>query len=249
VTRKALGGLPLVAHRPAFYARTGSLRGDLVALLHPPYTAWHLSYVVYGAVLAPDVDLIRLAGTLLAFFVGTGIAAHALDEWHSRPLRTSLSDGVLIALAAAGLAVSLALGVAGAVAISAWTLAWASASILLVLAYALEWDRRVHSDLGFALAWGGFPVLVGYWAQTEALSAAAFLVALAATLLSLVQRALSNPARYTRRRALDAEVVLVRYEGDEVWRRERLLATWELPLKLLAAAIVVLALGLLLARL
>jgi hypothetical protein len=248
VTRKALGGLPLAVHRPAFYARTGSLRGDLLALLHPPYTAWHLSYVVYGAVLPPDVDLIRLAGALLAFFAGTGIAAHALDEWHSRPLRTSLSDGVLIALAAAGLAVSLALGVAGAVAISAWTLAWAGAGILLVLAYALEWDRRVHSDLGFALAWGGFPVLVGYWAQTESLSAAALTVALAATLLSLVQRALSTAARYTRRRALDAEVVLVRYEGDEVWPRERLLATWERPLKLLAAGTVVLALGLLLAR-
>jgi hypothetical protein len=77
--------------RPAFYARTGHPLGDLLALLHPPYTAWHISYVVYGASVAAEVDLLRLAGTMAAFFFGTGIAAHSLDEWHSRPLKTKLS--------------------------------------------------------------------------------------------------------------------------------------------------------------
>jgi hypothetical protein len=245
VSRKALIGGPVAVQRPAFYAHTGTLRGDLVALLHVPYTAWHLSYVVLGAALAPEVDLVRLGGTVAAFFAGTGIAAHALDEWHSRPLRTSLSDGALLGLGLAGMAVSLALGVAGAVVVSPWTLAWAAVGVLLVLAYALEWDRRVHSDVGFALAWGAFPVLAGYWAQSEALSTAVLVVALAAMLASLVQRALSTPARYARRRALDAEVTFARYEGDEVWPRDRLLASWERPLKLLAAAHVVLALGLL----
>jgi hypothetical protein len=249
VSRKAVIGLPRQLHRPAFYARTGTPRRDLLALLHTPYTVWHLSYVVFGAALAPEVDLVRLAGTLAAFFFGTGIAAHALDEWHSRPLRTALSDGALVALATLGLGAALFVAILGALVVSPWTLVWAAAGVVLVLAYALEWDRRVHSDLGFALAWGAFPVLVGYWAQTEDLSIAALLVANAATLLSLAQRALSTPARHTRRRALGAEVRLARYEGDEVWSREQLLATWEGPLKLLAATTVVLALGLLLARL
>ena len=41
--------------RPAFYAlRPGGWR-DYVTLLHPPYTAWHLSYVVVGGCLAPSV--------------------------------------------------------------------------------------------------------------------------------------------------------------------------------------------------
>ena len=52
---------------PAFYAhRSGGLR-DYVNLLHPPYTAWHLSFVVVGGCLAPVVSWPRLAWTVLAF--------------------------------------------------------------------------------------------------------------------------------------------------------------------------------------
>jgi len=52
----------------------------LVTLLHPPYTAWHLSYVVIGAALAPRVLVSNLIATVLAFFLAVGLAAHALDE-------------------------------------------------------------------------------------------------------------------------------------------------------------------------
>jgi hypothetical protein len=104
--------------QPAFYAHTGNLGGDLIAVLHLPYTAWHLSHVIYGAALAPDLDRVRLAGTLAAFLFGTGVAAHALDEWQSRPLRTGLSDRVLLGLGVCGVAAGLAIGVAGAFVIS-----------------------------------------------------------------------------------------------------------------------------------
>ncbi len=67
--------------RPAFYAaRPGGWR-DWWTLLHPPYTAWHLAYVVIGASLAPTVRVSRLVGTLLAFFLAVGIAAHALTSY------------------------------------------------------------------------------------------------------------------------------------------------------------------------
>lgn len=75
--------------------------------------------------------------------------------------------------------------------------------IVLVQMAAVEWHRLMPTDLTFGLAWGGFPVLVGYWSQTEQIGVAALLMALAATLLSLAQRALSKPARYVRRNALD----------------------------------------------
>jgi hypothetical protein len=231
-------GVETAKTQPAFYTRTGSTAGDLLALLHLPYTAWHLSYVVYGACLAAELDGVRLAGTLAAFFFGTGIAAHALDEWFSRPMGTRLGDRVLLGLGVGGLAAGAALAVA-----------WAAAGIFLVMAYSLEWHRLLHSDLTFALAWGAFPVLAGYWAQTEQLGAAALLVAFAATLISLAQRALSRPARYLRRNASDAWTVIEVSGSDERWTRERLLATWEWPLKLLAAAVVVLAAGLVVMRL
>jgi hypothetical protein len=68
--------------RPSWYAlETGGWR-DYVTLLHPPYTLWHLSYVVIGAALAPPWYPGRLGATLVAFFLAVGIGAHALDELH-----------------------------------------------------------------------------------------------------------------------------------------------------------------------
>ena len=101
------------AVRPAYYAaRSGGWR-DWWTLLHPPYTAWHLAYVVIGAALAPRVGLTALIATLIAFFLAVGLAAHALDELNGRPLRTQISAPVLIAVTVTGLAGAVALGVAG----------------------------------------------------------------------------------------------------------------------------------------
>ena len=85
-----------------------------------------------------------------------------------------------------------------------------AAGVLLAAAYALEWSHWVHSTAGFAVAWGAFPVLVGYWAQTESLSPAVVVVAAAATALSMSQRVLSKPARHVRRVAADATADAVR---------------------------------------
>src|SRR5262249_18952466 len=71
---------------PGFYASrpdvVGHRRvlGDWWTILHPPYTAWHLSYVVLGAALAPVVDGGVLFATVVAFFAAVGVSAHALDE-------------------------------------------------------------------------------------------------------------------------------------------------------------------------
>ena len=77
--------MPEPERRPAFYAAGAGGWRDWWTILHPPYTAWHLSYVVIGASLAPHVDAGRLLATLLAFFLAVGIAAHLLDELHGRP--------------------------------------------------------------------------------------------------------------------------------------------------------------------
>jgi len=85
--------------RPAFYAlERGSWR-DYVTLLHPPYTAWHLSYVVIGGCLAPSVAWGRLGAAVAAFGLAVGIGAHALDELRGRPLQTTIPDAVLVGLA------------------------------------------------------------------------------------------------------------------------------------------------------
>ena len=95
--RLSLGGGIVVwgtaSVRPAFYAlRPGGWR-DYLNLLHPPYTAWHLSYVVVGGCLAPSVPWGRLGLTVLAFALAMGVGAHALDELNGRPLATAIPRG------------------------------------------------------------------------------------------------------------------------------------------------------------
>ena len=228
-------------HRPAFYAPTGSRSGDFVSLLHVPYTLWHLSYVPIGAALSPVVDWRILTGTLLAFAIGLGIGAHALDELKSRPLKTGFSDSALRVMGFGAMAVSIAIAVVGAIEVSPWVIAWAAAGVLLAVGYAFEWPI-LHTDIGFAISWGAFPAVVGYWAQTGAVSISIAVVATAAAMLSLAQRALSTPARFVRRQTGESVVI---FDADRQWARAELLATWETPLRLLTWTTVAIAIGLL----
>ena len=236
--------------RPAFYALgLGSWR-DYVTLLHPPYTLWHLSYVVLGAALAPTIRYDRLAATLLAFFLATGIAAHALDELNGRPLGTRIPSSVLIMLTAIALAGAVALGLLGSVLASPWLLAFVAFGTFIVLAYNLELlGGRFHSDLWFALAWGVFPLLTAYWASAERLEPAAAAGAAAALVLSLAQRTLSSRVRTIRRRVRDIEGRIAYADGttEEIGRRWALAAD-EPALMLMAAAVVSVAVAVLLAR-
>jgi hypothetical protein len=203
--------------RAAFYALAPGGWRDYWTLLHPPYTVWHLSYVVIGAVMVPHVDERRLAATMLAFFLGVGLAAHALDELHGRPLATRVAQRSLVAIAFAGVAGSVGLGVLGAAVVSWWLLAFVGFGAAILVAYNLEWaDGRFHSDAWFALAWGGFPVLTSYFAQTGAITLPVVLIGAACVLLSLGQRWLSTPARLLRRRAIRCEGRLILDDGTEI---------------------------------
>jgi hypothetical protein len=186
--------------RPAFYAlRPGGWR-DYVTLLHPPYTAWHLSYVAVGAALAPRFHLDRLLWALAAFALAMGVAAHALDELNGRPLRTRISGRMLVVLAAVSLAGALAIGVGAAVAWGYGLLVFVVAGAFLVPAYNLElFGGRFHTDWWFALAWGGFAALTGFFVEAQSIRIEGVLAAAYATAFSLAQRRLSTPVRHARR--------------------------------------------------
>jgi hypothetical protein len=240
-----------LAARPAFYAlRPGGWR-DAITLLHPPYTAWHLSYVALGTAAVPGVihdD--RLAAALGAFFLAVGIGAHALDELNGRPLRTRLSRGVLIALGAGGVLGGVAIGVVGIVVVSPLLIPLVVAGGLIAPAYNLELARgRFHSDFWFALAWGAFPAFTGYFVQTLNVRAEGVAVAAACFLLSLAQRRLSTPVRELRRRTVDVSGEQRLADGTVVpLDAARVAAPLEGALSALWLALVVLAVGLLVAR-
>jgi hypothetical protein len=237
--------------RPAFYALRGGGWRDLVTLLHPPYTAWHLSYVALGAAAAPHLYANRLAATLGAFLLAVGVSAHALDELVDRPLRTSLSRRTLIILAVAGLGGAVAIGVAGVITISALLAPLVVAGAFLVLAYNLELaGGRFHSDLWFAIAWGAFPAFTGYFANALTVRPAGVLVSLACFFLSVAQRRLSTPARTLRRHTATVSGAQRLTDGREVQLTSEGLATpLEGALSALWVALVLLAAGLVAIRL
>jgi hypothetical protein len=236
--------------RPAYYAvRSGGWR-DWWTLLHPPYTAWHLSYVVIGAALAPQVKLVPLAAAVLAFFLAVGVAAHALDELHDRPLQTQIPSIALLSAAIIGLIGAFGIGIAGIAHVGWAVLPFLIAGPLLVIAYNAElFGGIVHTDVGFAAAWGAFPVLTGYVAETGRLAIAPVLAAAAALALSLAQRRLSTPARTLRRRVVQVTGSVTLADGEvTILDGQRLLAPLEQALRAMSWSIVLLAAALTVAR-
>jgi hypothetical protein len=237
--------------RPAFYALPPGGWRDWWTLLHPPYTLWHLSYVALGAATAAEVDLYLLGMSLLGFFLGVGLAAHALDELRGRPLGTSIPDLMLQGLAIASLAGAAAVGIVGIVQVTPWLAVFIAVGAFLVVAYNLELFGGVfHSDLWFALAWGGFPALTGAFAQGGRLRPAAVLVAGACVAVSAAQRVLSTPVRRLRRRVATVEGTITLRDGTkEPMGAEVIKSAPEAALKLLSLAMPVLATAFVISRL
>src|SRR6266849_6335686 len=236
---------------PAYYARHArGWRRDVWALLHPPYTAWHLSYVLIGASLAPVLSTTRLLATLVAFFLAVGVSAHVLDELRGRPLGTEIPAGALWTAGILGLVGAVGLGFVGVAMVGPGLLPFIAAGVLFVFAYNLELlGGRLHGDFWFALSWGAFPVLTAYFAQTGKLSLGAVAAAGAGYALSFGQRALSTPARLVRRRTKSVSGTMTMTDGSQTnVDVGTLLQPLELALRAFSWGVVLLGLGLVAAK-
>ena len=239
---------------PAYYARPVFVRNTRArewwTLAHPPYTLCHLSFVVVGACLEKPVSASRLLDTLVAFFLAVGVSAHALDELHGRPLRTTIPTWQLVAAAVIGLVGSCALGVYGMTHVS-WSLAYfILVGVVLAIGYNLEIAHGLlHNDVVFALGWGAFPLLTGFFAQHVSLNPEALLASLYAAFIALAQRRLSTPARMLKRTTNEVEGSITMHDGRRtILTRAQLLAPLERALSYLCWASVLLASALALAR-
>ena len=237
--------------RPACYAlRPGGWR-DLVTVLHPPYTAWNLANVAIGAALAPHLYPGRLLAALAAFFLAVGVCAHVLDELHGRPMGTSISSRTLIGLAVVSLTGAAVIGAVEAVTISLTLIPFVVAGVFIVLAYNLEWfGGRFHTTFWLAVSWGAFPVLASYWINALEIRPSALLAAGGCAMLLVAQRTLSTPVRQLRRRTVSLTGEQTLADGSTVPLDAALLAApMERALQACAVAMVLLATGLVLARL
>ena len=146
--------------------------------------------------------------------------------------------------------VACGLGLVGVATVGPGLIPFIAIGPLLVLGYNLElFGGWIHTDLGFAAAWGGFPVLVGYFVQAGRVDLTAALAAVAALAFSLAQRALSTPARTIRRRVAHIDGSIALNDGDvQVLSEPILLKPLERALSSLSWAMVALALALVAAR-
>jgi hypothetical protein len=213
-----------VRHEPRlnewFVPRWGPARvRTAIGLLFLPYTGIVLSYTVIGGMLAPTVAWDRVGALLIIYFLGLGIAAHALDALGSRGIKPwgDVFTRRQLWVAAAG---SLILAYAIAGHYSYWYVPWLAALAVVegffVFAYNLEWwNGRFHTDGWFAVSWGALPVLAGYVMQANALSLAALIVAAAMAAFSVVEITASRAYKVIKRmpnRSQDDDALVARYE-------------------------------------
>ncbi len=183
------------APRPAFYALSPGGWRDLVTILHPPYTAWHLSYVAIGAALAPTFVLWRLGAALGAFFLALGVALPCAGRaGRAAAGNTAVPHGRWSGWRSLAWGVRVAIGIVGAVIVSWWLIPLVVLGAFLALAYNLElWGGRFHTDLWFAVAWGGFPAFTGWFVEALNVRIEGVLVALACCLIERCPAQALNP--------------------------------------------------------
>jgi xanthine/uracil permease len=204
-----------------FVPRWGPTRLRVViGLLFLPYTGMVLSYTVIGGMLAPSVAWDRVGALLVIYFLGLGIAAHALDALGSRgpkPWGEVFSRRSLWIVAAVALVIAYTIAGYYSVRYVPWLAVIALLEGFFVFAYNLEWwSGRFHTDGWFALSWGALPVLAGYVMQTNALSLAALIVAGAMAALSVVEITASRPYKTLKRMPNRSEAdaaLAARYEN------------------------------------
>ncbi len=203
-----------------FVPRRGPTRLRVaIGLLFLPYTGMVLSYTVIGGILAPSVAWDRVGALMAIYFLGLGIAAHALDALGSRGLKPwgAVFSRRQLGVAAAGSLIP-AYAIAGHY--SYWYAPWLALLAVVegffVFAYNLEWwNGRFHTDAWFAVSWGALPVLAGYVMQTNSVSLAALIVAAAMAALSVGEITASRAYKTIKRmpnRSQDDEALALRYE-------------------------------------
>ena len=242
----------------AWYARGGSKLREFYTIMHLPYTSMVLSYVLIGAAVSPTIHPNRVVLTLLAYFLGLGLSAHALNELHLSHWTKALGKRELAALFALPLGAAVVIGVYGMLELFA-----ASGSIVTPLAllaliiletfflFAYNTDAfsgRFHSDIWFAFSWAALPTLISYYVNALTVTSEAVFVALAMAATASIEINLSRWCKDFRRRSSLTEMRFT--DGTrQSMNTHQLLARPEKSLELIVLAVDLLAIGLIVHKL
>jgi len=243
----------------AWYAISGGKARELFTILHLPYTSMVLSYVLIGAALSPVIHYDRLVLTLLAYFLGLGLSAHALNELHARHWGKTLSKfelGLLFAIPLIGALLIGGYGMyllydggSGGLIVPLTLLAFIITETFFVFAYNLDiLNGKFHSDLSFAVSWGALPAVTSFFANALTITPAAIMIASASAATAGIEINLSRWCKDFRRRNALRELT---FEDSTSVRMTtaQLIANPERALKLIVVAVDLVAASLIILRL
>lgn len=191
-----------------------------VGLLFLPYTGMVLSFTVIGSMVAEKIHWDRVGAIVLIYFLGLGIAAHALDALGSKqakPWGEVLTRTQLWCIATISLAAAYLIAIYYIILYVPWLWVVALLEGFFVFAYNLEWfGGKFHTDNWFAFSWGFLPVLAGYIIQTNRISPEALILGLSMALFSFIEIKSSRPYKDLTRHSLDLsneeKIQMERYE-------------------------------------
>ena len=213
----------------------------VMGLLFLPYTGMVLSFVVMGSMLADPIYGDRILAIVVIYFLGLGVAAHALDALGSRsakPWGSVLTKRQLWLTAILSLAVAYLMAIYFMVRYVPLLWFVAIGEGFFVFAYNLEWFKGwFHTDEWFAFSWGFLPVLAGYIMQTNKISVAALALGASMALFSIVEIKASRPYKELKQRFSLLE------EAEK-----SLMARYEAILKSISLGVILLGAGLLIWR-
>jgi hypothetical protein len=189
--------------KPVWYAGPDSRWGELWTMLHPPYTAMVLSFVVVGAVIVPGWSGWVLSATLAAYFLGLGVGAHFLDQipgMGSSYVR-HWPSWALWAGGLSGVAAAVGIGVVGAILVLGPTfLLFVVVQGVAALGYPLAplFRGALHRESVFAISWGSLPFLTSFYAQARTITLLSIVLACAFAGLAVAEIRLSRISRARR---------------------------------------------------
>lgn len=184
-----------------FYQLEGSKLKEFITILHIPYTLMCLSFLTIGFGISGISNWNTYWITILAYFLGLGIAAHSFDQLKNMGsiYVKLLSDDELIIVGVSSLLVSILLGVQLMITLGAWYLIiLIPLQVFFVFAYPMKtlFKGFFHDDFYFAVSFGFLPVIIGYYVNTLSFSTLAILWGVIALLISEIE---INLSRYVRK--------------------------------------------------
>ena len=167
-----------------------------------------LSFVLMGGLLSSQVAPDRLAAALLAFFLGLGVSAHALDQLEPEGSHyvQHLTRNDLILLAVAGLLGSVGIGLYYVITLTPYLILFVFAEVLFATGYPLPhyvFGGRLHNNASFVFSWGYLPFLSGYYISSLTITPLATLLGVPVALAAWTEIKLSRSARSARKAGLE----------------------------------------------